>query len=29
MDDERAYVATARAANTLKGYRSDWAEWCS
>jgi hypothetical protein len=22
-------VAAARAANTLKGYRSDWAEWCS
>jgi hypothetical protein len=21
-------VAAARAANTLKGYRSDWAEWC-
>src|SRR3984885_9994820 len=27
-DDERAYVAAARAANTLKGYRSDWGEWC-
>jgi hypothetical protein len=24
-DDEKAYVAAARAANTLKGYRSDWA----
>src|ERR1019366_7780435 len=28
-DDEKAYVAAARAANTLKGYRCDWAEWCS
>ena len=28
-DDERAYVAAARAADTLQGYRSDWAEWCS
>ena len=28
-DDERAYVGAARAANTLSGYRSDWAEWCS
>jgi site-specific recombinase XerD len=29
--DEAAYVAAARAANTLRGYRSDWAEftaWC-
>ncbi len=25
-DDEKAYVAGARAANTLRGYRSDWAE---
>jgi site-specific recombinase XerD len=31
-DDELRYVAAARAANTLRGYRSDWAEftsWCS
>ncbi|MFN2617723.1 MAG: hypothetical protein ABR581_11490 [Thermoleophilaceae bacterium] len=27
--DEAAYVAAARAANTLRGYRSDWAEWCT
>src|SRR5450759_1132920 len=30
-DDEAGYVAAARAANTLRGYRSDWAEftgWC-
>ncbi len=27
--DEAAYVAAARAANTLRGYRSDWAEWCA
>jgi site-specific recombinase XerD len=29
---EAAYVAAARAANTLRGYRSDWAEftsWCA
>jgi site-specific recombinase XerD len=29
--DEAAYVAAARAPNTLRGYRSDWAEftdWC-
>jgi integrase len=25
--DELAYAAKARSANTLKGYRSDWAEW--
>lgn len=31
-DDEAAYVAAARAPNTLRGYRSDWAEftrWCA
>ncbi len=22
-------MAAARAANTLRGYRSDWAEWCA
>lgn len=30
--DEAAYVAAARAANTLRGYRSHWAEftgWCA
>jgi site-specific recombinase XerD len=30
--DEAGYVAAARAANTLRGYRSDWAEftgWCT
>jgi site-specific recombinase XerD len=30
--DEAAYVAAARAPNTLRGYRSDWAEftsWCA
>jgi len=30
--DEAGYVAAARAANTLRGYRSDWAEfttWCA
>jgi len=27
--DEAAYVRAARAANTLRGYRSDWAEWCA
>jgi site-specific recombinase XerD len=30
--DEATYVAAARAANTLRGYRSDWAEfttWCA
>ena len=26
-EDETAYVRAARAANTLRGYRSDWAEW--
>ncbi len=25
--DEAAYVEAARAANTLRGYRSDWQEW--
>ncbi len=31
-EDEAAYVAAARAPNTLRGYRSDWAEftsWCA
>lgn len=28
-DDEAHYVGAARAANTLRGYRSDWKEWCS
>ena len=31
-DDEAAYVAAARAPNTLRGYRSDWSEftsWCA
>lgn len=31
-DDEAAYVAAARSPNTLRGYRSDWAEftsWCA
>ncbi len=31
-DDEAGYVAAARAANTLRGYRSDWREytgWCA
>ena len=30
-DEEAGYVEAARAANTLRGYRSDWAEftgWC-
>jgi len=30
-DDEAGYVAAARAANTMRGYRSDWREytgWC-
>lgn len=26
-EDEAAYVAAARAANTVRGYRSDWREW--
>ncbi len=26
-DDEARYVSAARAANTLRGYRSDWKEW--
>ncbi len=26
---EAGYVRAARAANTLRGYRSDWAEWCA
>ncbi len=28
-EDEAGYVAAARAANTLRGYRSDFSEWCS
>ncbi len=31
-EDEAGYVEAARAANTLRGYRSDWAEftgWCA
>jgi hypothetical protein len=28
-DDEAHYVGAARAANTLRGYCSDWKEWCS
>jgi hypothetical protein len=31
-EDEAGYVAAARAPNTLRGYRSDWAEfttWCA
>ena len=31
-EDEAAYVAAARAPNTLRGYRSDWSEftgWCT
>ena len=27
--EELAYAARARSANTVKGYRSDWAEWTS
>ncbi len=27
--DEAAYVAAARADNTIRGYRSDWREWCA
>ena len=27
--DEAAYVAAARARNTIRGYRSDWREWCA
>lgn len=27
--DELAYAANARAANTLKGYKSDWSEWAA
>jgi hypothetical protein len=26
-EDEAAYVAAARAPNTLRGYRSDWVEF--
>lgn len=28
-DDERRYAGKARAANTIRGYRSDWKEWCT
>lgn len=31
-DDERRYIGAARAANTVRGYRSDWTEfatWCT
>lgn len=28
-EDEARYVSAARAANTLRGYRSDWGEWCA
>ena len=31
-EDEAEYVEAARAANTLRGYRSDWPEftgWCA
>ena len=28
-EGESGYVAAARAANTLRAYRSDWAEWCT
>ncbi len=28
-DEERHYIGRARAANTLRGYRSDWKGWCS
>ncbi|MDQ1492293.1 MAG: hypothetical protein QOD57_3206 [Actinomycetota bacterium] len=28
-DEESGYVRAARAANTLGGYRSDWADWCA
>lgn len=27
-EDERRYASKARAANTIRGYRSDWKEWC-
>jgi hypothetical protein len=27
-EEEARYVGAARAANTLRGYRSDWKEWC-
>ncbi len=27
--EEAAYVAAARADNTIRGYRSDWREWCA
>lgn len=28
-DSERRYVSAARATNTLRGYQSDWKEWCN
>jgi hypothetical protein len=28
-EEEARYIGAARAANTLRGYRSDWKEWCS
>jgi site-specific recombinase XerD len=28
-DDEARYVGAARSANTMRGYRSDWNEWCA
>lgn len=27
-EEEELYAGAARAANTLRGYRSDWREWC-
>jgi site-specific recombinase XerD len=27
--EERHYLGKARAANTLRGYKSDWKEWCN
>ncbi len=28
-EEEAHYVSAARASNTLRGYRSDWKEWCA
>lgn len=28
-EEEQGYVAFPRAVNTVRGYPSDWAEWCS
>jgi hypothetical protein len=28
-DDEARYVGAARSVNTMRGYRSDWNEWCA